>query len=174
MRFQILTFIGLICLAMLYGPICLAEVGGNTNNSTQNFSDVPQEFVVCTGWHALCSASTDCIRHGDTANCDCYRVNEAHVVETNEIQDNLVKNLTLSECTKKHPCDVDQSPVCYAIKYGQYKVNEVKYDWVSTFSYRGWCSLLNLKPTACDQNAKLSVTPLHALKIRIHPIQISH
>jgi hypothetical protein len=32
-------------------------------------------------------------------------------------------------------------------------VNKVKYDWVSTYSYRGWCSLLNLKPKACDQNA---------------------
>lgn len=91
--------------------------------------------------------------NGDKADCDCFRVNETHIVETTAIQDTAVKRLTQAECTSKHPCDIDQAPVCKAIKYGEYKVNKVKYDWVSTYSYRGWCSLLNLKPKACDQNA---------------------
>ena len=123
-----------------------------TDNGTQNFIEVPQEFVVCTGWHALCANSTDCTIHGDKAYCDCMRVNETHIVYTSEIQDAVVKNLTQAKCTNEHPCDVDQAPVCIAIKDGQYEVDGVKYDWVSTYSYRGWCSLLkNL--TACDQNA---------------------
>ena len=115
--------------------------------------DVPQEFVVCTGWHALCSASPDCTMNGDKANCDCLRVNETHIVDTTGIQDAAVKRLTQAKCTAEHPCGVDQAPVCKAIKYGKYKVDNVKYDWVSTFSYRGWCSLLEVKPVACDQHA---------------------
>jgi hypothetical protein len=138
---------------MSYGLICLAEVDEKTDNGTHNSIDVPQDFVACTGWHALCSASPDCKMHGEKADCDCMRVNETHIVETSEIQDITVKNLTQTKCTNKHPCDVDQAPVCNAIKYGQYKVGNVTYDWVSTYSYRGWCSLLMLKPTACDQNA---------------------
>jgi hypothetical protein len=90
--------------------------------------------------------------NGDEANCDCLRVNETHIVETTEIQDAAVKRLTQAKCTNKHPCDVDQAPVCKAIKHGKYKVNNVEYDWVSTYSYRGWCSLLP-KLRACDQHA---------------------
>jgi len=143
----------IIWIAMIYGPICLAEVSENTDDGTHNIIDVPQKLVVCTGWHALCSASTNCTMHGDKAYCDCMRVNETHIVETSEIQDTVVKNLTQAKCTEKHPCDVDQAPVCNAIKYGQYEVGGVKYDWVSTYSYRGWCSLLMMNLTACDQNA---------------------
>jgi hypothetical protein len=118
-----------------------------------SLTDVPQEFVMCTGWHALCTVSTNCTMRGDKADCDCMRVNETHIVETSEIQDTMVKNLTQAKCTNKHPCDVDQAPVCSAIKYGQYKVDNVEYDWVSTYSYRGWCSLLMMNLTACDQSA---------------------
>jgi len=77
--------------------------------------DAPQALVVCTGWHALCSASTDCRVNGETADCDCLRVDETHIVETSEIQDLAVKRLTLARCTGKHPCDVDEAPVCRAI-----------------------------------------------------------
>jgi hypothetical protein len=94
MKFQFLAITCITWIALSYGPIGLAEVGGKTNNGTHNFIDAPQEFVVCTGWHALCSASTDCIKHGDKADCDCMRVNETHIVETSEIQDTAVKNLT--------------------------------------------------------------------------------
>ena len=113
----------------------------------------PQGAVVCTGWHALCTASTDCKMNGDKATCDCLRVNETHIVLTNEIQDAAVKSLTQSTCTKEPPCGVDQAPVCNAIKSGQYTVDTVKYDWVSTYSYRGWCSLLGTKLKACALNA---------------------
>ena len=113
----------------------------------------PQGAVVCTGWHALCTASTDCKMNGDKAACDCLRVNETHIVLTTEIQDAAVKNLTQAKCTIEHPCGVDQAPVCNAIKSGQYTVDNVKYDWVSTYSYRGWCSLLGTKLKACDVNA---------------------
>ncbi len=111
---------------------------------------IPQASVVCTGWHALCSASYDCqIKSDKEADCDCLRVNETNIVETSSIQDPAVKLLTQFKCTKEHPCDVDEAPVCKAIKYGQYEVDHVKYDWVSTFSYRGWCDLLKVTPKAC-------------------------
>ncbi len=116
--------------------------------------NVPQVFVVCTGWHALCTASTDCQRNGDKANCDCLRVNETHIVATEDIQDPLVKRLTRAKCTYDHPCEVDQAPICKAIQYGQYKVDDVKYDWVSTYSYRGWCGLLQGNLKACDPGAQ--------------------
>ncbi len=121
--------------------------------SARNLAGRSQESVVCTGWHALCSASPDCRRNGDRAKCDCLRVNETHIVETDAIQDPDVKRLTQAKCTDKHPCELDQAPVCQAIKHRQYKVDNVRYDWVSTYSYRGWCSLLQIKPKPCDQHA---------------------
>jgi hypothetical protein len=121
--------------------------------SAQAHVRTPQDFVVCSGWHALCSASPDCKMSGDKANCDCLRVNESHIVATSEIQDLVVKRLTLTKCTKNHPCEVDQAPVCIAIKNAKYKVDHIRYNWVSTFSYRGWCGLLDHKPIACDQHA---------------------
>ena len=137
MRIRFFAITCITWITMSYWPICLAEAGEKRESSTQNYIDEPQEFVVCTGWHALCTESTDCKMNGDMADCDCFRVNETHIVETDAIQDPAVKRQTLDKCTNKHPCDIDQAPVCKAIKYGQYKVNKVKYDWVSTYSYRG-------------------------------------
>ena len=143
MRKLCLAVTFLTWITMSYWPACLAGA-----------VDVPQDFVVCTGWHALCTASPDCKMNGDTADCDCMRVNENHIVATSEIQDIAVKRLTLAECTNEHPCDVDQAPVCKAIQYGQYAVDGVKYKWVSTYSYRGWCSIMAVKFIPCDQKAK--------------------
>ena len=141
-------------LIMFWAPIPAAAqhtyAGDSTSHKHMDFS---QPFVVCTGWHALCSASPDCQMNGDKASCDCLRVNEPHIVMTSEIQDTVVKRLTETKCTTKHPCKLDEAPICKAIKYGQYKVDSVNYKWVSTYSYRGWCSLLNQKPQPCDQNA---------------------
>ncbi len=151
MRLQFLAITCITWIALSYSPICLAEAGEKTNSSTHNFPNAPQVFVVCTGWHALCSASPDCKMNGgkDKADCDCLRVNETHIVATAEIKDTAVKRLTEVKCTNAHPCDVDQAPVCKAIKDGQYEVDNVKYDWVSTYSYRGWCTLLKLNLKAC-------------------------
>jgi hypothetical protein len=136
------------CLAAMFTILAAGCSSGGA-------ADEPQGSVVCTGWHALCTASTDCKMNDDKtrAACDCLRVNETHIVLTGEIQDTAVKSLTLAKCTKEHPCDVDQAPVCSAIKSGQYTVDNVKYDWVSTYSYRGWCSLLGTKLKACHVNA---------------------
>lgn len=149
--FLALAHITLVNAQAQNGPQRAAQGSENGNHSPHKFKDTPQEFVVCTGWHALCSASPDCRMNGDMADCDCMRVNETHIVLTSDIQDPAVKRLTLAKCTNEDPCDVDQAPVCKAIKYGTYKVDRVKYDWVSTFSYRGWCSLLAPKPVPCDQ-----------------------
>jgi hypothetical protein len=112
----------------------------------------PQDAVVCTGWHALCSSSLDCKMSGDQVDCDCLKVNESHIVVTSEIQDPVIKVSTLSKCTDQNPCDVDEAPVCQAIQAGQYQVDQVKYKWVSTYSYRGWCEILAQGPIACDRN----------------------
>ena len=153
MRCQFLAITCIIMIATSYCPICSAEAGEKRDGKRRNFIGEPQEFVVCTGWHALCTASFDCQMNGDKADCDCMRVNETHIVYTHAIQDMAVKRLTQAKCTNKYPCDIDQAPVCKAIKNGNYRVNKVKYDWVSTYSYRGWCSLLNLNLTPCDQEA---------------------
>ena len=110
----------------------------------------PQAFVTCSGWHALCSASPDCQVSGGKADCDCMRVNEAHIVATSEIQDPTVKRLTQVVCTDLRPCDVDEAPVCSAMADGRYEVDGVDYEWVSTYSYRGWCTLLQQDLVACD------------------------
>lgn len=149
MRIQFLTVKCMTLIALSYAPVCLAEVG----KKTHNLPNTPQEIVVCTGWHALCTASPDCTVNGDKADCDCMRANEAHIMVTSEIQDSAVKRLTQIKCTNVHPCDVDQAPVCKAIKYGQYEVDNVKYDWVSTYSYRGWCGLLQWNLQSCYPDA---------------------
>ena len=134
MRLEFIAITCIIGIALSFGPICIAEEDKKT--------DAPQDFVACTGWHALCTNSNDCKMHGDKADCDCMNVNETHIVYTGEIQDAMVKNQTQTKCTNDHPCDMDEAPVCSAIKTGQYEVNGTKYDCVSTYSYRGWCSLL--------------------------------
>lgn len=143
-QFLVITYLVMISLAKT------AEIVDGSNHEV---FDAPEDFVVCTGWHALCSASPDCKMSGDKADCDCLRVNETHIVQTSEIKDFSVKRQTLANCTRKHPCDVDQAPACKAIQSGQYEVDHVQYDWVSTYSYRGWCSILESKPIACDQHA---------------------
>ena len=153
MRYPTFAIACVTWAAMSCLPI-LAQPGEQKYQGSQKPADAPQEFVVCTGWHALCTASTDCAMEGDKAYCDCLRVNEAHIVATSEIQDSAAKRLTALQCTHEHPCAVDQAPVCKAIRYGQYKVDHVKYDWVSTYSYRGWCGLLQRGMKACDPGAK--------------------
>lgn len=149
-----LPFLAMTCVtwvAMCLGPARLAQADENTDNA----GDEPQPLVVCTGWHALCTASTDCKMNDDKtkASCNCLRVNETHIVLTSEIQDAEVKSQTLEKCTNEHPCAVDQAPVCTAIQSGQYTVDNVKYPWVSTYSYRGWCSILEGKLKLCDPTA---------------------
>jgi len=143
----VISWMGISCSA-----VSLAEIDEKADSCAHKIRDVPQDFVVCTGWHALCADSTDCQMLGNIATCDCSRVNETHIVATSEIQDPAAKRLTLARCTSKHPCNIDQAPICKAIMDGQYKVNHVKYQWVSTYSYRGWCSLLE-RLTACDPQA---------------------
>jgi hypothetical protein len=153
MKLRSLAIIIFAWTAMIYWPLCQAETGEGLDRGHHKLVDVPEDFVVCTGWHALCSSSPDCRMNGDKADCDCMRVNETHIVETSAIQDLAIKRLTLARCTKEHPCDVDQAPVCKAIREGEYKVDHAKYDWVSTYSYRGWCSLLQQNPVPCNQQA---------------------
>jgi hypothetical protein len=149
MKSPVSTIMFIACLALFYGSVSWAGKNVHANNSKKHLN-TPQAQVVCTGWHALCDASTDCKVNGDIANCDCWRVSENHIVITTKIQDSVVKNMTQAKCTRKHPCDVDEAPVCRAIKNGRYNVDNVYYDWVSTYSYRGWCE--TFKPKACYQN----------------------
>ncbi|MGZ3773327.1 MAG: hypothetical protein ACXVCY_06060 [Pseudobdellovibrionaceae bacterium] len=151
MKSQFLAITFLISALINSLPLHLALAVEKNENNIQK--QTPEDFVVCTGWHALCSASLDCKMNGDKADCDCLRVNENHVVATSEIQDLTVKRQTLLKCTTKHPCAIDKAPVCMAIKSGQYKVDNVKYKWVSTYSYRGWCHILEGKFVPCDQKA---------------------
>jgi hypothetical protein len=99
---------------------------GGARDSSRGKGGAPQDFVVCTGWHALCSESLDCQMNGDKARCNCARVDEPHLISTGEIQDAAARRRTLSRCTKEHPCEVDQAPICKTIKSGRYEVHQVK------------------------------------------------
>jgi len=123
-------------------------VAANADGSVLAAAVLPQAAVVCTGKHALCDFSRDCKVSGNTANCACWSVDEQHIVFPSKIQDLEVKRMTQAVCTDAHPCAVDQAPVCVAIKTGKYTVNNVKYPWVSTYSYRGWCD--NWQPVGCS------------------------
>ena len=137
------------CVAIGYWPVSAAQDRHQPDRYTQSSTNAPLPLVICTGWHALCTDSTACQVNGLYANCNCMRVNETHIVETDEIQDPEVKLLTLRKCTTEHPCAVGEAPICAAIKNGQYQVDDVKYRWVSTYSYRGWCTLLQRKLAEC-------------------------
>ena len=148
-RYLAITYMTLAVMGA--GAASLAGAGVKAGVGAYRSAVIPQLAVVCTGWHALCSGSTDCQVNSEGVDCDCWRVNETHIVETSEIQDLKVKHLTQARCTNKHPCDVDEAPVCAAIQDGRYEVEGIKYPWVSTFSYRGWCDLY--EPKACDPEA---------------------
>lgn len=146
-RSVILAVVASMTIAVV--PAGLADTHGKAGERSDNAAVEPQTAVVCTGWHALCTGSTDCQTNGgDMADCACWRVNETHIVLTSEIQDPAVKRLTQARCTSRNNCDVDEAPVCSVISDGEYEVDQVKYDWVSTYSYRGWCGLY--RPKACD------------------------
>lgn len=146
MRRRTITFVLLALVAMSYGAMALAANEIEKGNSPHS-GKIPQPFVVCSGWHALCDFASNCEVVDDQANCACWKVFEPYIVETSKIQDKAVKNKTQAICTASHPCDIDEAPVCKAIRFGQFKVDDVKYRWVSTFSYRGWCE--NWKPVPC-------------------------
>ena len=146
-----LPMLPLACMTVVvanFGMASVADVRPEKTDTAGKTKAVPQMLVECTGWHALCSGSVDCQVNATGAECACWRVNEPHIVMTDEIQSPTVKRLTEARCTDKHPCAIDEAPVCGAIQSGHYEVDNVNYDWVSTFSYRGWCDLY--QPKACD------------------------
>jgi hypothetical protein len=110
-----------------------------------------QEAVECTGWHALCDFAVDCrVNLDGTASCACWRVNENYMVGVSNIKNSGLKAATQAACTKDYPCGVDEAPVCAAIQSGTYTVDgdAREYEWVSTYSYRGWCDHWN--PVRCE------------------------
>lgn len=110
---------------------------------------IPQAVVECRGAHALCNASIDCQRQGlSKALCPCWNVNEPHLVQTEKIQDELVRLETRNRCTQGSPCGIDEAPVCRVIREGRYRVDRITYPGVSTFSYRGWCQ--TFRPVSCE------------------------
>lgn len=148
MRLPTLPLACMILVVASHGIPSLADAGPGTTDAVSKAKAAPQMVVECTGWHALCSFSVDCQVNATGAECACWKVNEPHIVMTGEIQDPALKRLTEARCTDKHPCAIDEAPVCGAIRSGAYEVDGVRYDWVSTFSYRGWCDLY--QPKACD------------------------
>ena len=149
MKLRSVILAGVASMTIAVVPAALAGPNGKAGERSESAAVGPQLAVACTGWHALCSFTADCQTNGgDTADCACWRVNETHIVVTDAIQDAAVKRMTQTKCTTRNTCDVDEAPVCSAIRDGQYEVAQVKYDWVSTFSYRGWCELY--RPKACD------------------------
>lgn len=149
---RIRVVMALMTFAVVYCPPWSAEAGEDQsqvrNHDMFTWFDPPQVYVVCTGAHALCDFADDCIVSGDTASCKCWSVDEQHIVATSKIQDKYVKRLTERRCTLRTPCDVDEAPVCKAIQAGKFRVDGIFYEWVSTYSYRGWCE--NWKPFPCD------------------------
>jgi hypothetical protein len=148
MKHQALVITCTAWMAIGLLPTSPALADGKAPVGAPDSRALPDDVVVCTGWHALCSASTDCQVNGDRASCDCLRVNETHMVMTSEIHDPVLRRMTQARCNSKHHCEVDEAPVCKVIRDGQYEVDGIKYPWVSTFSYRGWCDLY--RPKACD------------------------
>lgn len=140
---------GVTSLTIAVAATGLADNRGSSGERSVNAAVEPQLAVVCSGWHALCTASADCqVISSDRVDCACWRINETHIVVTSEIQDPVVRRMTQTRCTSRNTCDVDEAPVCGAIRDGRYEVHQVKYDWVSTYSYRGWCGFY--RPKACD------------------------
>jgi hypothetical protein len=82
--------------SLVLSLLVMLAIASGANAQRSSNKPVPQDWVECTGWHALCSASNDCKVNGDRADCGCLRVNENHIVETSAIQDAAVKRLTIA------------------------------------------------------------------------------
>jgi hypothetical protein len=126
------------CLAILTTGQALAQTA------------TPQQFVVCTGQHALCSFATHCelSADGTHASCNCWDVNDTFIVNTAAILDASAKQATLAACTDAHPCATNEAPVCTAIASHQFMVNGVSPARVSAFSYVDFCKRFN--PVSCS------------------------
>jgi hypothetical protein len=140
MKARVFAFVAITLLFLSYGSMGWCEPPPE---------NAPQTSVVCTGWHALCDAAADCQVIGGQAYCDCWAVDEQHVVETSKIQDPELLRETQRRCTTGDPCDVDEAPVCAAIQDGTFTVDNVAYQWVSTYSYLAWCTTFRPSPSPC-------------------------
>ncbi len=148
MKIASIAFYSIAAVALAYG----STAGSKPPSEHKNNKPRPQEAVECSGWHALCSLATDCVYEQGSrfADCACWQVNEQHVVATSNIKNAAfggapIKEETQRRCTTAHPCALDEAPVCQAIK-------ELLEDdqWISTYSYRGWCE--NWDPVKCEKN----------------------
>ena len=117
-RFSAITCVMLAVMSL--GMASVAGTGEKADPGDSHSAVAPQLGVACTGWHALCSGVTDCQLSSEGVDCDCWRVNEPYIVMTSEIQDVKVKRMTEIRCTNRHPCYVDEAPVCGAINDGRY------------------------------------------------------
>jgi len=79
MRLSFLAIKFITWITISFGSMCWASDNASSIKIIKN-PNTPQAAVVCTGWHALCDASTDCKVNGNTADCACWRVNENHIV----------------------------------------------------------------------------------------------
>lgn len=144
MKRAFIAFVSIAAVVLTCGSMALAKKP-NENRPR------PQESVECSGWHALCSLATDCVYDPEPpgqADCACWQVDEQHVVATSNIKNAAfggapIKEMTQRRCTTAHPCDLDEAPVCQAIK-DLLEDNQ----WISTYSYRGWCD--NWQPVECN------------------------
>jgi hypothetical protein len=148
MKMRSIAFVSIAAVLLTYGSFAW-------DKPPKKHKPTPQFSVECTGWHALCSLATDCkMTSPQQADCACWQVQEQHIIVTTNIKDETfggapIKEETQRRCTTVHPCAVDEAPVCQAIK----DLLEDK-QWVSTYSYRGWCE--NWDPVKCEgKNAGL-------------------
>jgi hypothetical protein len=178
MKARFLAVSCLMCAVLGFGLVSAAGGGEKADMGARHSAVIPQLAVVCTGWHALCSGSTDCQVNGEGVDCDCWRVNETHIVEMSEIQNIRVKRLTEARCTNRHPCDVDEAPVCAAIKDGRHEVEGINYPGSRRFLIADGVASTSRRPVIQPQTVMLvistgpSATPHPARKRRIHPTRI--
>lgn len=112
-------------------------------------ASTPQDRVLCSGPHVLCSLAPCEIKDDATAICRCVEVNDTYAVSLSEIRNDDVSAATKARCTASSPCSLDSAPVCEAIKRGNIEFGSVRVEpgMVSTFSWGGWCSATEFDPS---------------------------
>lgn len=115
----------------------------NHNNLIIDIDDIPQQRVECYGRHALCTFAT-CNINGQ---CNCWIFNSIYTINTYEIFNDTMREITQSKCTMNAECKVNEAPICKAINSQNYYVNNFKSQVTSGFSWENYCDRAN--PVNC-------------------------
>eukprot|EP01084_Bolivina_argentea_P074700 135487_1 len=130
------AIITLITLIIFIALIIIFARRVSTKTNDIIMKNNPQIRVQCNGRHALCAFSS-CTLNGE---CDCWIFNSIFTINTNEIFNETIREITQNECTINNKCKLNEAPICKAILSNKYYVNNKISLVTSAYSWEGYCN----------------------------------